>query len=98
MRREQTLRKEKADADEATRKHEQLYMEHELKRQKVMVEANTTLQQERVKAGVYREVAHMEANFASSRRGNVSKPGTPNLNCVSWQLKNLKKEYSLTES
>ena len=34
MRREQTLRKEKADADEATRKHEQLYMEHELKRQK----------------------------------------------------------------
>jgi len=36
-------------------------MEHELKRQKVMVEANTTLQQERVKADVHREVAHMEA-------------------------------------
>ena len=50
QRREQALRKEKADADEATRKREQLYMEHELKRQKVMVEANTTLQQERAKA------------------------------------------------
>jgi len=36
-------------------------MEHELKRQKVMVEANTTLQQERVKADVHTEVAHMEA-------------------------------------
>ena len=58
QRRVQALRKEKAEADEATRKHEQLYMEHELKRQKVMVEANTTLQQERVKADVHREVAH----------------------------------------
>ena len=38
-----------------------LYMEHLHKRQKVMVEANTTLQQERVKADVHREVAHMEA-------------------------------------
>jgi len=61
QRREQALRKEKAEADEATRKREQLYMEHELKRQKEMVEANTTLQQERVKADVHREVAHMEA-------------------------------------
>jgi len=61
LRRKQALRKKKAEADEATRKREQLYMEHELKRQKVMVEANTTLQQERVKADVHREVAHMEA-------------------------------------
>ena len=36
-------------------------MEHELKRQKVMTEANTSLQQERIKADVHREVAHMEA-------------------------------------
>jgi len=36
-------------------------MEHELKRQKVTVEANTNLQQERVKADVHRVVAHMEA-------------------------------------
>jgi len=61
QRRELALRKEKAEADEATRKREQLYMEHELKRQKVMVEANTTLQQEREKADFHREVAHMEA-------------------------------------
>jgi len=61
QRREQALRKEKAEADEASRKREQLYMEHELKRQKVMVEANTTLQQERVKADIHREIAHMEA-------------------------------------
>ena len=41
--------------EEATRKREQLYMEHELKRQKVMVEANTILQQERIKTDVHRE-------------------------------------------
>jgi len=61
QKREQALRKEKVEAEEATRKREQLYMDHELKRQKVMVEANTTLQQERVKADVHREIAHMEA-------------------------------------
>jgi len=37
-------------------------------------------------------------NFANSRRENVSKPGTPNLNYVSWQLKSLRKEYTLSES
>jgi len=61
QRREQALRQEKAEADEASRKREQLYTEHELKRQKVMVEANTTLQQERMKVDVYSEHAHMEA-------------------------------------
>ena len=45
---EQALRKEKAEADEATRKREQLFMDHELKRHKVLVEANTTLQQAKV--------------------------------------------------
>jgi len=41
--REQMLAKMKAESDDATRKREQLFMEHELKRQKVLVEANTTL-------------------------------------------------------
>ena len=92
--REQALRKEKTDAEEATRKREQLYMEHELKRQKVMVEANTILQQERVKTDVHREVAHMEAHerketeFRQQQERERSKPGTPNLNCESWQPKN----------
>ena len=41
--RELMLAKMKAESDDATRKREQLFMEHELKRQKVLVEANTTL-------------------------------------------------------
>ena len=41
--REQMLAKMKAESDDATKKREQLFMEHELKRQKVLVEANTTL-------------------------------------------------------
>ena len=49
QRREQALRKEKAEADEATRKRELLFMEHKLKRQKMLVDANTTLLQEKLK-------------------------------------------------
>jgi len=60
QKREQALRKEKAEADEATRKREQLFMEHELKRQKVMVDANTSLQQ-KLKADMHREIANLEA-------------------------------------
>jgi len=36
-------------------------MEHELKRQKVLVEANTTLQQEKMRADKNREIANIEA-------------------------------------
>jgi len=64
--REQMMAKMKADTEEASLKREQALRKEkveadELKRQKVMVEANTTLQQERVKADVHREVAHMKA-------------------------------------
>ena len=76
QRREQALRKEKTDAEEATRKREQLYMEHELKRQKVMVEANTILQQERIKTDVHREVAHMEALERRDRISPAAGEGT----------------------
>jgi len=51
----------KADSDEASRRREQLFMEHELKRQKMLVDANATLQQEKLKMGVNREVANLEA-------------------------------------
>jgi len=61
QRREQALRKEKAEADEATRKQEQLFMEHKLKTRKMLVDANTTLQQEKLKMDVNREVANLEA-------------------------------------
>jgi len=37
----------KAEAEEGTRKREQLFMEHELKRKKMLVEANTSLQHEK---------------------------------------------------
>jgi len=46
----------------------------------------------------WRPLREEKQNFVSSRRGNVSKLGTPNLNCVSWQPKNSKKEYSSSES
>ena len=59
--REQMLAKMKAETDEATRKREQLFMEHELKRQKVLVEANTTIQQEKLKADKNREIANLVA-------------------------------------
>jgi len=36
-------------------------MEHELKRKKMLVDANTTLQQEKLKMGVNREVGNLEA-------------------------------------
>jgi len=36
-------------------------MEHELKRQQVLVEANTTLQHEKLKADKNREIANLEA-------------------------------------
>jgi len=59
--REQMLAKIKAESDDATRKREQLFMEHELKRQNVLVEANTTLQQEKMRADKNREIANLEA-------------------------------------
>jgi len=43
-------------------------MEHELKRQKMLVDANTTLQQEKLKINVNREVANLEA---LERRGRI---------------------------
>jgi len=48
QKREQDLMKMKNEADEATRKREQLFMEYELKRQKMIVEANSAVQQERL--------------------------------------------------
>jgi len=57
----QALRKDKAEADEATRKREQLFMEHELKRQKVLVDANTAFQQEKLKTDMNKEIANLEA-------------------------------------
>ena len=59
--REQMLAKMKGETDEATRKREQLFVEHELKRQKVLVEANTTIQQEKLKADKNREIANLVA-------------------------------------
>ena len=61
QKKEQALRKEKAEADEASRRGEQLFMEHELKRQKMLVDANTTLQPEKLKMDVNRELANLEA-------------------------------------
>jgi len=58
---------EQASADrekaqlEVTQYREQLLMEHELKRQKMLVDANTTLQQEKLKIDVNREVTNLEA-------------------------------------
>ena len=60
QKREQDLMKIKTDADEATRKREQLFMEHELKRQKMLVEANLAVQQQRLKAGINRKIASLE--------------------------------------
>ena len=59
--REQILVKMKAETDEATRKQVQLFMEHELKRQKVLVDANTALQQEKLKVDMNRQIANLEA-------------------------------------
>jgi len=57
---------EQASADrekaqlEVTQYREQLLVEHELKRQKMLVDANTTLQQEKLKMDVNRDVANLE--------------------------------------
>ena len=51
----------KAEAEEGTRKREQLFMEHELKRKKMLVEANTSLQHEKWKINMDREIAKLEA-------------------------------------
>ena len=61
QKREQAWLKVKVDSDEATRKREQLLIGHELKRQKMLVDANTTLQQEKLKMDVNRKVANLEA-------------------------------------
>jgi len=59
--REQMIVGMKAESDEASRKREQLFMEHELKRQKMLVDANMALQQKKLKMDVNREVANLEA-------------------------------------
>jgi len=61
QKREQALMKMKTDSDEATRKIEQLFMEHELKCQKMLVDANTALSQEKLKADMNKEIASLEA-------------------------------------
>jgi len=77
------LAKMKTETDEATRKREQLFMEHELKRQKVFVEANTTLQQEKLKADrigklpTWRPLRKGRLSSSSCRRGNESVPEMP---------------------
>jgi len=47
---------------------------------------------------IWRPLREGRQNFVSSRRGSVNKLGTPNLNCVSWQPKNSRKEYSSSEN
>jgi len=57
---EANQRREQAQL-EVTQNREQLLMQHELKRQKMLVDANTTLLQEKLKMDVNREVANLEA-------------------------------------
>ena len=57
---EANQRREQAQL-EVTQNREQLLMEHGLKRQKMLVDANTTLLQEKLKMDVNREVANLEA-------------------------------------
>ena len=61
QKREQALLKTKAEADEATKKREQMFMEHELKRQKLLIDANSSIQLERVKQDSHGEIANLEA-------------------------------------
>jgi len=61
QKREQALMKMKTDSDEAIRKIEQLFMEHELKCQKMLVDANTALSQKKLKADMNKEIASLEA-------------------------------------
>jgi len=61
QKREQALMKIKAESDEATRKREQLFMDHKLKRQKMLVDAQTALNQEKMKTDINKEIASLEA-------------------------------------
>ena len=58
--REQMLVKMKTEADEASCKREQFYMDHEFKRQKLIFDSNTVIQQEKIKSDSHREIACME--------------------------------------
>jgi len=58
--REQMLVKMKTEADEASCKREQFYMDHEFKRQKLIFDCNTAVQQEKIKSDSHREIACME--------------------------------------
>jgi len=51
----------KAESDEATSKREQLFMDHELKRQKMLLDAQTALNQEKMKTDINKEIASLEA-------------------------------------
>ena len=61
QKREQALLKLKMDSDETTRKREHLFLENELKRQKLLLDANTALNQEKIKADTTKELASLEA-------------------------------------
>lgn len=61
QKREQALMKIKAESDEATSKREQLFMDHELKRQKMLLDAQTALNQEKMKTDINKEIASLEA-------------------------------------
>jgi len=61
QKREQALLKLKMDSDETTRKREHLFLENELKLQKLLLDANTALNQEKIKADTTKEMASLEA-------------------------------------
>ena len=46
---------------ELNQKREQSFMEHELKRQKLIIDANSSIQLERVKQDSHKEIANLEA-------------------------------------
>ena len=104
QKREQDLIKMKADADESTKKREQLFMEHELKRQKMIVEAHSAVQQERLKADMNREIASLEVferrelefQQAQEKRGNGQ--SLPSKNCEKSLRRNYRSESSSKEN
>jgi len=61
QKREQALLRLKTESDEATRKREHLFLENELKRRKMLLDANTALNQEKIKADSTKEMASLEA-------------------------------------
>jgi len=61
QKREQALLKLKMDSDETTRKREHLFLEKELKRQKMLLDANTALNHVKIKADNTKEMVSLEA-------------------------------------